>query len=532
MHPQDCPTTPKLLAAAAKHFGDRAFIEEGDVRISFAQFHEQCRIAAAALLCNGFKKGQKAAIWAPNMHQWIIAALAVQYAGGILVTVNTRYKGNEAASILSAGSVNTLFCVGNFLDNYFPDMLPDDCRNSLQEIVVFGDAQNPGETSWAEFLQRGQNHLAEQGADTLEAIAASVQPDDASDILFTSGTTGAPKGVITAHAQNLKTFAAWTSILGLDENDRYLVINPFFHSFGYKAGILACLLRGTTLIPHKVFDADAVLQRIQSEQISMLPGPPTLFQSILAHPRLAEFDISSLKKATTGAATIAVELIHQMRSTLGIDTVITAYGLSECCGLATMCRRGDSAEVIAHTSGRALPDIEVRCIGADGAELPAGEAGEIVVRGYNVMTAYLDNPEATAETIDEQGWLHTGDIGVLDEDGNLAITDRLKDMFITGGFNCYPAEIENQLVAHPDINMAAIIGIPDERMGEVAMAWLVKKDQSNATETDIISWCRENMANYKVPRLLRFVEALPMNASGKVLKTELRAMHNASISNA
>ncbi|NNC55425.1 MAG: AMP-binding protein, partial [Pseudomonadales bacterium] len=329
-----------------------------------------------------------------------------------------------------------------------------------------------------------------------------------------------------------KTFAAWTNILGLDHSDRYLVINPFFHSFGYKAGILACLLRGATLIPHKVFDADAVLKRIQAERISMLPGPPTLFQSILAHPDLADFDISSLTKATTGAATIAVELIHQMRSTLGIDTVITAYGLSECCGLATMCRRGDSAEVIAHTSGRALPDIEVRCVGDNGKPLAAGEAGEIVVRGYNVMTAYLDNPRATAETIDADGWLHTGDIGVLDSEGNLAITDRLKDMFITGGFNCYPAEIENQLTAHPGVSMAAVIGIPDERMGEVAMAWLVMKDPGSDTEADIVSWCRENMANYKVPRQLRFVDSLPMNASGKVLKTELRAMHANSLANA
>jgi acyl-CoA synthetase (AMP-forming)/AMP-acid ligase II len=255
-----------------------------------------------------------------------------------------------------------------------------------------------------------------------------------------------------------------------------------------------------------------------------MPGPPTLFQSILMHPKLDAFDISSLKKATTGAATIPTQLIVAMRETLGIDTVITAYGLSETCGLVTMCRPGDAPDIIAKTSGRAIPEVEVSIMRQDGTLAPPDETGEIVVRGFNVMQCYFNNEQATSETIDKQGWLHTGDIGSLDGAGNIRITDRLKDMFISGGFNCYPAEIENQLLNHDEVAQAAVVGMPDERMGEVSAAFVVKTPASQLLEADLIDWSRQNMANYKVPRRIIFTETLPLNASGKVLKTELRAM--------
>jgi len=243
---------------------------------------------------------------------------------------------------------------------------------------------------------------------------------------------------------------------------------------------------------------------------------------LLAHPDLAKHDISSLKRATTGAAVIPVEMIHRMKDTLGFETVITAYGLTESCGLVTMCRDGDSAEIIATTSGRAIPDVELRCVDTNNNEVPQGEPGEIVVRGFNVMQGYFENDKATAETIDSDGWLHTGDIGVMDEQGNLRITDRLKDMFITGGFNCYPAEIEKMIAGMDGVAMCAVIGVPDERMGEVAAAFIVPKPGAQLDEKGVIAWCRENMANYKVPRFVRFESALPLNASGKVLKTELK----------
>ncbi|MGB0156593.1 MAG: AMP-binding protein, partial [Luminiphilus sp.] len=274
--------------------------------------------------------------------------------------------------------------------------------------------------------------------------------------------------------------------------------------------------------PMAVFDTDRVLTTVRDRRITCMPGPPTLFHALIHHPSLDPEALKSLTKVTTGAAVIPTELVISMWEVLGIDTVITAYGLSESCGLVTMCRRGDDASTIAHTSGRAIPDVEVAIMDADGRLLAAGETGEIVVRGFNVMQGYLDQAEATQQTIDSDGWLHTGDIGALDEDGNLSITDRLKDMYISGGFNCYPAEIEQLLARHPAISQAAVVGMPDERMGEVGAAFLVPSSASPPDEDTLKAWCRSEMANYKIPRLIRWIDSLPLNAAGKVLKTTLR----------
>ncbi|HEX7407776.1 MAG TPA: AMP-binding protein, partial [Candidatus Binatia bacterium] len=345
---------------------------------------------------------------------------------------------------------------------------------------------------------------------------------DLADILFTSGTTGKPKGVMTTHEQNLRAFDAWSGIVGLRAGDRYLIVNPFFHGFGYKAGWLSAIMRGCTILPHQVFDVDAVLQRIDKERISVMPGPPTLYQSILAHPDRGKYDLSSLRLVVTGAAVIPVELIHRMRRELAIETIITGYGLTETSGVVTMCRAEDDAETIATTSGRVIPGVEARCIDKTGTEVPRGQPGEVVVRGYNVMKGYFDDPAATAETIDADGWLHTGDVGVMDERGYLRITDRIKDMFIMGGFNCYPAEIEGIMLTHDAIAQVAVIGVPDQRMGEVGMAYVVPRPGATPTPEAIVKWCREHMANYKVPRFVELVDALPMTASGKVTKFVLR----------
>ncbi|OUS26924.1 fatty acid--CoA ligase [Gammaproteobacteria bacterium 45_16_T64] len=521
-------TIPQLIDAAAAQYGDQSFLEEGATKISFADFATQAKQVAAALIAKGIKHGDCIGVWAPNISEWVIAALGAQYAGAVLVTLNTRYKGNEAAYILRASHSKLLFSIGDFLDTDYPSMLEGEDLPELNDIVVFRQSDNAPalaqrtRTAWEQFLEQGTTISA---ADIAERMA-SVNGDDVSDILFTSGTTGNPKGVMTGHEQNLRTFTHFSDIVGLSCGDRYLVINPFFHSFGYKAGILACLLKGVTLLPHAVFDTTEILQRISADKISVMPGPPTLFQSLLAHPELDQYDISTLKRATTGAAVIPVEMIEQMKSRLGFDVVITAYGLTESCGLVTACRAEDSAETIATTSGRAIPDIELRCVDGNNQPVATGEAGEIVFRGFNVMKGYFENADATTETMDDEGWLHTGDVGILDEQGNLKITDRLKDMFITGGFNCYPAEIEKILAGNEDITMSAVIGVPDERMGEVAKAFVVLKPGVSMTDKELNSWCREHMANYKVPRKIQFVDALPLNASGKVLKTELRTLAN------
>jgi acyl-CoA synthetase (AMP-forming)/AMP-acid ligase II len=384
-------------------------------------------------------------------------------------------------------------------------------------LVLRGDAP-AGTVSGGDFAERGNEIATTEVDERCDAVAGS----DLSDLLFTSGTTGAPKGVMTTHGQNLRAFRDWADVVGLRAGDRYLCVNPFFHSFGYKAGILAALMTGATLLPHAVFDADEVLTRIERDRISMVPGPPSLFQQLLANPSLAATDVSTLRLAVTGAAAIPVSLVEQMRDRLGFETVITGYGLTEACGIATMCRHDDDPETIANTSGRAIPGIEVEVVDDEGNELPRGEAGEVVVRGYNVMRGYFEQPEETKATIDPEGWLHTGDIAVMDDRGYVRITDRKKDMFIVGGFNAYPAEIEGIMSVHPAIAQVAVVGVPDARLGEVGLAYVVCRPGEALDADELIAWCRDEMANFKVPADVEFVDELPMNATGKVLKYELR----------
>lgn len=353
--------------------------------------------------------------------------------------------------------------------------------------------------------------------------AETIRSEAPSDIIFTSGTTGSPKGAVITHAQSLRCYDVWSELAGLREGDRYLIVNPFFHTFGYKAGIIACLMRGATMVPQSVFNVDTVLANVAAERISVLPGPPTLHQSLLDHPQRDHHDLSALRLVVTGAAVVPLRLVERLRGELNIATVLTAYGLSEASGIVTMCRQGDPAEIISETSGRAIPDTEVMIVDADGRPQPAGRAGEIVVRGHHVMQGYFEDPGETAKAITAEGLLHTGDVGFLDERGNLRITDRIKDMFIVGGFNAYPAEIEQLLGLHPDIADVAVVGVPDPRLGEVGKAYAVRRPGSTLTADDLIAWSRREMANYKVPRAVEFVTELPRNASGKILKRELRA---------
>jgi acyl-CoA synthetase (AMP-forming)/AMP-acid ligase II len=276
------------------------------------------------------------------------------------------------------------------------------------------------------------------------------------------------------------------------------------------------------MIPQPVFTIDTVLANIAAERVSVLPGPPTLHQSLLDHPARDVHDLSALRLVVTGAAVVPLRLVERLRGELGVDTVLTAYGLSEASGIVTMCRRGDDPSVIASTSGRAIPGTEVRVVDAAGRAVGAGVPGEVLVRGFNVMRGYYDDEPATAETVGPDGWLRTGDVGVLDEAGNLRITDRLKDMFIVGGFNAYPAEIEQLLGLHPDVADVAVIGVPDPRLGEVGKAYVVRRPGSVLTGDDLIAWARREMANYKVPRAVEFLGELPRNAGGKVVKGELR----------
>jgi len=517
-------TIPDMVTRQAQTLGGAPAIVDGSTTLSFEELAARVDRAARALIALGIDKGDRVAIWAPNMWEWIVCALAIHTVGGVMVPVNTRYKGVEAAYLLGKSRAKALFTVTGFLDVDYVALLRgvDTELPELTNVVVLRGEAPEGALGFADFIARADDVPISAAED----VAATVTPSDLADILFTSGTTGKPKGAMCTHEQNLRVFDQWSSIVGLREGDRYLIVLPFFHSFGYKAGWFSALMRGATVFPEALFDVDVVLRRVQDDAITMLPGPPALYQSILLHPKRGDFDISSLRLAVTGAAAIPVELIQRMKDELGFETVITAYGLTESCGVVTMCRLDDDAETIATTSGRAIPEVEVQIVDKNGTTLPAGEPGEIVVRGYNVMKGYFDAPAETRKAIDEEGWLHTGDIGTLDERGNIRITDRLKDMFIVGGFNAYPAEIENTLLNMPGLGEVAVIGVPDERLGEVGMAFVVPAPGQSLTAEGVIAWSRDNMANFKVPRRVEILDALPRNATGKVVKFELRERAN------
>jgi HIP---CoA ligase len=544
-------TVPQVVAHAGREFGDaQAVVERGRgpqdsvKRMSFAELADESLGSTRAAIAAGIHSGDRVGIWAPNCTGWVVAALGLLGAGAVLVPLNTRYKGPEAAYILRTAKAKMLFTLNEFLGVDYPRMLEGEDIPSLERIVLLGD--EAGDLSelilteevpvfpWHEFLLG-----AEGVVESEEGVAGvSVKEHDArnrwqsltganlSDIIFTSGTTGRPKGAVATHAQSVRTFATWARIVGLKEGDRYLVVNPFFHTFGYKAGILACLMTGATVVPEAIFDAERLMETIESERITVLPGPPTLYQSLLDHPARREHDLSSLRLAVTGAAIVPEELVRRMGDELGFDTVLTAYGLTESTGVVTMCRQGDDPRTIATTSGRAIPGLEVGVVEGTGKELTAGEPGEVVVRGYTVTSGYFENPEATSQAIDRDGWLHTGDVGVMDERGNLTITDRLKDMFVVGGFNAYPAEIERVLSNHPEVAQVAVVGVPDARLGEVGCAFVVPAPGADEAtlEADVVGWARSEMANYKVPRYVETIGVLPTNASGKVLKTELRSL--------
>ncbi|MGV3759676.1 MAG: FadD3 family acyl-CoA ligase [Actinomycetota bacterium] len=512
-------TIPNLARSAAERFGDDEAVVDGDVRLGFAGLWSAAERAGRAFVAAGVEPGDRVAVWSPNVHEWIVALLGLQAAGGVLVPVNTRYKGAEAAYLLDASRAKVLVTVDGFLGNDHLTMLEGHDLPHLERTVVLRGDAPPGAQAWDDFLSGAD---AVPGA-ALEERMAALGPDDVSDIIFTSGTTGNPKGVVCTHGQTLRGFADWAAIVGLRRDDRYLVINPFFHSFGYKAGIVAALTVGATLVPQAVFVIPQAMANVAAHRITALPGPPAIYQTFLNHPELDREAMSSLRLAVTGAAPVPVELIERMQRELGFETVVTAYGLTETCGIVTVCWPDDPPERISASSGRAIPGVEVRVVDDDGRDVPTGEPGEIVVRGYNVMQGYFEDPERTAETIDADGWLHTGDVGTMDADGYVAITDRKKDMFICGGFNAYPAEIERLLLTHPGIAQAAVIGVPDERLGEVGMAFVVPRSGEAVDPDEVVAWARQHMANYKAPRRVQVLDALPMNASNKVLKGELRA---------
>jgi acyl-CoA synthetase (AMP-forming)/AMP-acid ligase II len=467
-----------MVLSAADRFGDAEAIVDGPLRLTFSQIVERIRCAAGAFAELSIGKGDRVAVWAPNSAEWIIAAFGLLTAGGVLVPVNTRFKTEEAADIIARSGVKAVLVQKGFLGQDYT-----------------APAGTPVIDLKSDFLSSGS------------PFERTVSGSDISDIIFTSGTTGRPKGAMMNHRQTLRMYEEWATLADLREGDRYLQINPYFHTFGLKAGLITSFLRGATMLPVAVFDVDTVVEIIAREGITMLPGPPTLYHSLLTVGDKSK--LSTLRAGVTGAADIPVELVRRIHDELPFQTLMTGYGLTEA-GNVTLSLPGDSFEDIATTAGVPCEGVEVRI----------ADDGEVLARGYGVMRAYLDDAAATAQAIDDDGWLHTGDLGSFTDTGRLRIVGRKKDMFIVGGFNAYPAEIEGFLVSHPAIAQAAVIGVPDERLGQVGKAFVVRN--GDVTADELIGWCRDRMAGFKVPRTVQFLDSLPLNATGKVMKDQLR----------
>lgn len=505
-------TTPHLALAAAARWPDAEAVIDGERRLTFAALAERMKETAAAFIAAGLAPGDRVALWLPNGLDWVIACLGLQAAGGILIPLNTRYKADEARYILDRGRVRMVIAAQEFLGMRFGEVAEGLGVETLERVVTVGESG-----SWPGFIAGADAAARAQVEQRIEAVTE----DSVSDIMFTSGTTGHPKGAVTTHGQTVRTAQEWARATTLTEGDRFVILWPLFHTAGYKGSWVPSLSVGATILPVPTLDVPSLLELVERERVTFLPGPPTLFQTLLSMPDRRPGMLESLRVSVTGGTSVAPSMIEAMRGELGIGIVLTGYGLTETCGTATMSGPGDSAEILATTSGRAIAGVELKCVGEDGSPVPAGEPGEVLIRGMNVMRGYLDDPEATAAAIDADGWLRSGDIGILDAAGYLRITDRKKDMFIVGGYNCYPAEIEKMLSAHPAIHQVAVAGVPDERMGEVGKAYVVLRPGHDLNAGELIDWSRERMANFKVPRQVAFVKELPINATGKIQKFRL-----------
>ncbi len=510
--PTSLPSSiPGAAKAAAEKWPETTGLIVGDRSWTFAEIWMDARSSASAFAASGTGSGDRVAIWAPNSREWILAALGAQILGAAIVPLNTRFKGAEAGDILRRAHVRSLFAPRDFLGQDYAQLIAGEELPDLEEVVYI-------DSDWDAFVARGK------GANDprIDSALTGLTGDHISDIIFTSGTTGKPKGVLTNHGQAVRLFAEWARITDLRAGDRYLIANPFFHTFGYKSGWAVCFTQGATIVPMPIFDVEETVRQIDRNAISFLPGPPSIYQSLLREIDAGNaLNFKSLRVAVTGAAPVAPTLIERMRTVLGIQNVVNGYGMTEC-GCIAVTRPTDDPETVTRSCGAPLPGLEVRCVDDDGKDLPPCTPGELLVRGFAVMKGYLDDPAATAEAIDADGWLHTVDVGTIDERGYLRITDRKKDMFISNGFNVYPAEVESLFLTHPSVGMAAVIGVPDARTGEAGQAFVTIRPGSTATEEELQQWARKNMANYKVPRSVKIVSDLPRNAAGKVLKTALR----------
>jgi acyl-CoA synthetase (AMP-forming)/AMP-acid ligase II len=520
-------TLPQLLRSQAREHPDVVIVVDEDVHLTLSELREMTSAMARRLMARNIGHGDRVAIYAPNCWQWVVAAFGVWDCGGVVVPVNTRAKGIEAVEVLRNTDCRALISIDDFLGRSYMQELSSIAGDSADGIpfaglpeletvvLVNGGSDRTGILGWDDFF----DSAAQVGYDEAEKRALGVRPEDAFEILMTSGTTGQPKGVVLNAAQILRAYWDWAEVCGLGPGDRLPVVSPFAHGFGINAGLIACVARLATMIPVAVFDPDGALQLVERLRITTLAGPPNLFAKILTNPELRDKDISSLRWAVIGAASVPDELVLAMYEHLGFERVTNAYGLIEG-SVVTMTRPGDPIRTVAGSAGRVMPGMEIR-LAEDDSPTDTGSQGEIQLRGYGVMQGYWNSPQLTADAFTADGWLRTGDIGSMDAAGNLRIVGRKKEMMIVGGFNAYPAEIENLLLHNQQLAQAAVIGVADDVLGEVPWAFVTPAEGAGPEESAIIAWSRQNMSNYKVPRRVFVLDTLPVTPNGKIAKAEL-----------
>ncbi|MEV0588177.1 AMP-binding protein [Nonomuraea sp. NPDC050310] len=503
----DWGTVPRMVLEQAARHPDVPVLDG----VTYAGLLERALAVAGDLLALGIERGDRVAVWGLNDAAWVVRAVGVWLAGAVIVPLSARFKALEAADVLARTGAKALLAADGFTPpDGFPHLLTADGSAHLRTPEGSARLRTPRPVR--------RSHRAA----VLER-AGAVEPTDLCEIMSTSGTTGTPKGVMLDHAQVLRGYWDWAEIVGLRAEDRYPVIAPFAHGFGLNAGLLACLLRRAAMIPVPVFRPELIIDLLESRKITVLAGPPTLFHRLLDELDRAPHDFSSLRVAICGAAVVPPELVRRLLDRTGLERMINAYGLMEGT-VVSMTRAEDPVEVVAGTAGRPVPGIEVKVVDPAGHALPAGERGEILQRGYGVMRGYWDDPVRTAEVIDADGWLHTGDVGYLDPSGNVVLVDRLKELYIVNGFNVSPAEVEALLLREGSLAQVAVVGVPDARSGEAGWAFAVPRPGQEVDAAAVLGWARRHLSSHKVPKHLTVVEELPLNATGKVDKQALRRL--------
>ncbi len=503
-------------------------------RKSYREFRDLVNLTAKGFMKMGIKKGDHVSIWATNYPEWILAMFATAKIGAVLVTVNTNYKIFEAEYLLRQSDTHTLIFIDGFKDVNYTDIIktlipelegrkPGEWSSSalprLQNLIYIGEGCPEGMVNWEELYEMGR-----LVPDTELALAqASLNVHDVVNMQYTSGTTGFPKGVMLTHYNIVNDGKSIGDCMNFTEKDRLCIPVPFFHCFGCVLGIMACVTHGTTMVPVEYFQPLTVLQAISGENCTAVHGVPTMFIAMLEHPEFKTFSLTHLRTGIMAGSPCPVKVMQQVVDEMNMTEITIAYGLTEASPVCTQTRTDDSIELRVSTVGRALPFIETRVIDPEtGEECPPGVPGEFVAKGYNIMKGYYNMPEATAQAIDEDGWLHSGDLATCDENGYYKITGRIKDMIIRGGENIYPKEIEEFLYTHPFIKDVQVIGVPSREYGEEIMAYIILKDGTELTEEEIKAYVKRNMARHKVPKYVAFVDVFPMTASGKIQKYKLR----------